>query len=105
MIAHLHSKRYDGLISIPTDWDHFWLSLSLSLIFLFISALLAKVRIGSFPANPIYWHIWVIQNAELPPLINERQPFRLYRFYMFFWAGSLCCLIFSLAILMAMTLS
>jgi hypothetical protein len=89
-------RIYD--VIIPNQWNDFWVFIGLGFVSLAISAYLAKVRFGSFPANPIYWHYWVIANAMKPPLVNSELP-RIYRPYMFFWAGSLCLFIVSFLVL------
>jgi len=94
------NRVYD--IAIPSEWSHFWLFIELGFCCLVISALLAKVKIGSFPVNPIYWHFWVIANAEAPPLVSDNLPPRIYRPYMFFWAGSVCFFILAFLVLVVM---
>lgn len=96
------NKSYN--VFIPTDWSSFWLSLALGIACLLVSAILAKVRIGSLPANPLYWHLWVVTNAKAAPSYNDDPP-RVYRPYTFFWAASICFLFWSFLMLIAMLLT
>ena len=102
MDVTIYSRRHRQLnITIPNEWSDFLFYIILGIFCLILSAKFAKVRIGSFPANPLYWHVWLIANAEKPPLISENLPPRIYRFYMFLWAGSISSFIYSLAILVS----
>jgi hypothetical protein len=92
-------RIYD--VSIPYEWSDFWLFLGLALASLLISAILAKVRLGTFPANPIYWHYWVVAEAKTPPTYSPETP-KSYRLYMYFWAGSICLFVAALLVLVAM---
>jgi hypothetical protein len=90
----------DGVI--PDDMRFFWLYIALSIVCLVIAALLARVKLTTFPLNPIYWHYWVMANAKIPPVIGDIfERSRNYRFYVIFWALSVCFLIFSVVILLA----
>lgn len=100
MRAQYISRRWVYDINIPAEWDSFWFSLCLGMACLAASAFLANVRIGSFPANPLYWHIWVVINAKASPSFNDERP-RIYRPYMFFWAGSICFFFWSALVLIA----
>jgi len=91
-------STYD--LVIPNQWYDFWLFIGFGFACLAISAYLAKVRLGSFPANPLYWHYWIVANAEMPPLVNSERP-RIYRPYMYFWAGSLCLFVAALFVLVS----
>ncbi|PKO66142.1 MAG: hypothetical protein CVU22_17040 [Betaproteobacteria bacterium HGW-Betaproteobacteria-16] len=85
---------------IAATWSDFWLFLGAGLALLFVSARLAKVRVGSFPANPLYWHYWVMANAHERPLMSDslRYP-KIHRPYVFAWAISLCSLLSALLVL------
>jgi hypothetical protein len=87
---------------ITHDLKYFWLYIALCIICLVIAALLARVKLVSFPLNPLYWHYWVMANAETPPVIGDVfDRRRNYRLYVIFWALSVCFLIFSVLILIA----
>ena len=94
--------RRSGTFFVPTDWSDFWLFILLGFFCLFISALLAGVKIRSFPLNPAYWHFWVAYKAEEPLLNGEKFHLKYLRSYMFFVVGSICCFIQALFILVAM---
>lgn len=49
---------------VPHDWTYFWFYIVLGFLFLFIAAIVAKVKIGSFPINPLIWHHWVLKNIK-----------------------------------------
>lgn len=85
---------------IPNQWADFWLFMGLGLACLLVSAILARVKIGSFPVNPIYWHYWVIIKATKAPFLNAGVP-RIYHPYMLFWAGSLCLVLVAFLVLIA----
>lgn len=89
-------------ISIPHDWAAFWCFIGLGVALLFVAAILAKVKIRSLPVNPFYWHFWVIANTAIPPLVDESSTFRIYRPYMFFWAGSIGFFLAALLVLISM---
>ena len=89
-------------ISIPHDWSSFCGFAGLGIAFLLVAAILAKVRVRDLPVNPLYWHFWVIANAELPPLVSSNSIFRTYRPYLFFWAGSLGLFLLALLVLISM---
>lgn len=92
-----------GTFFVPTDWSDFLLFIVLGLGFLLVSALLARVKIRSFPLNPAYWHFWVAYNAEeLLPNGEKLHP-KYLRFYMLFLVGSVYCFIQALFILVAMS--
>lgn len=84
----------DGVI--PDDMRFFWLYIALSIVCLVIAALLARVKLTTFPLNPIYWHYWVMANAKIPPVIGDIfERSRNYRFYVIFWALSVVFTIMS----------
>ena len=89
-------------ISIPHDWSAFCGFVGLGVVFLLVAAILAKVKIRDLPGNPLYWHFWVIANAEVPPLVSSNSMFKIYRPYMFFWAGSLGLFLVALLVLVSM---
>jgi len=93
-----HNRSFD--VFIPPEWGWFWLSLFLGIACLFVSAVLAKVRIGSLPVNPIYWHFWIVAKAQEAPSYNEDTP-RVYRPYAYFWAASICFFFWSFLVLNA----
>ena len=95
------SRNLVNDIDIPIHWSDFWMLLVMGFVCLFISAYFAKVRIGSLPANPIYWHYWIVANATAEPTINDDTP-RIYRPYMFFWAASICLFACAPLVLIAM---
>lgn len=66
---------------IPLGWSNFWLCMGLAIFFLIVSALLARVRIGSLPANPIYWHAWIITQSK--PITFLGYPKKLHPFILF----------------------
>ena len=105
MIVHIYRANgaRSGDYFIPTEWPNFWLCICLGFLCLIISAYFAKLRIGSFPANPLYWHYWLIANADSGPLVNnlDSRP-RIYRPYMLFWAGSIASFVFALVVLLGM---
>lgn len=103
MHAQYLSHRTSFDVFIPPDWGMFWLSLFLGIACLLVSAMLAKVRIGSLPANPLYWHLWVVANAKAAPTYNDDLP-RVYRPYAFFWAASICFLFWSFLVLLAIAI-
>jgi len=82
-----------GAFYVPSDWSYFWLFILLAFVCLVISALLAKVKIRSFPLNPIYWHYWVVAKASTPILNGEKFHPKFLRAYMFFLIGSICFLV------------
>lgn len=90
----LSAVRFQPLPNVVTtaNWGDFWLFLGLGFACLLVSALLARVRIGSLPANPLHWHHWVITRARVEPTIEPPPGIRIYRPYLLFWAASLCCL-------------
>ena len=98
-IYRSNMQVYD--ISIPYEWTDFWFFLGLALASLLISAILAKVRLGTLPLNPIYWHYWVVAETKTPPTYDTEGS-RSYRLYMYFWAGSLCLLVAALLVLVSM---
>lgn len=100
MQAQYLSPRTSFEVFIPPDWSWFGLSLLLGIPCLLVSAVLAKVRIGSLPVNLIYWHLWVLANAKVAPSYNDDPP-RVYRPYVFFWAASICFLFWSFLVLVA----
>lgn len=85
-----HFTRKGVYFTVSSDWSHFWLFVLLGFSCLVISALLAKVKIGSFPRNPIYWHYWVVAKAETPVLNGESINPKFLRTYMFLLVGSIC---------------
>ena len=87
---------------LPTGWLAFWISLGLSIVLLVIAALLARVRIGSLPANPIYWHAWVITQSK--PITYRGYPKKYHPFFLF-WAASVFLLAFGLLLLVNIFLS
>lgn len=86
--------------SVPSEWSDFWLLLGLAFACLLVSAILAKVRLGTFPVNPLYWHYWVIAETRTPPTYSPEAP-RIYRPFMYFWAGSICLFVCALVVLVA----
>ncbi len=91
-------RIYD--FSIPNEWSDFWLFLVLAFASLLISAILAEVRLGTFPANPIYWHYWIVAEAKTAPTYRPEAP-RIYRPFMYFWAASICLFVAALLVLVA----
>jgi hypothetical protein len=83
-----HQLNINGL-NLPHSWPTFWQYLLLSFIFLIVSALFARIRLGSFPANPFYWHFWLILNAKKESSKRIFSLEKLYRIYLFFWAISI----------------
>lgn len=75
-----------------STWGDFGLFLGLAVVCLLVSALLARVRVGSLPVNPLLWHSWVITQARLDPQPEQPPGMRFYRPYLLFWVASLCCL-------------
>ena len=98
----IKSLRY-GTFFVPTDWSNFLLFIVLGLFCLLISALLAGVKIRSFPLNPAYWHFWVAYKAKEPLLNGEKFHPKYLRSYMLFLIVSVCCFIQALFILVAMS--
>lgn len=87
---------------VSASWPDFWLFLGLGLLLLLIAARLARVRIGSLPVNPLYWHYWVVAEAKSAPDLNEAgEGPRVYRLYMWFWMASLCSVAAALLVLTA----
>lgn len=86
---------------LPIDWPAFWICLGMSVAFLVIAALLARVRIGSLPANPIYWHAWVITQSN--PITFRGYP-KKYHPFILFWAISVFSFVFGLLLLANMFL-
>ena len=97
-VNHLYRS---STFNIPTDWSHFGLFILLGICLLIISASIAKVRIGSFPVNPLYWHYWVIAKAEVSQLKNDNSSPKAMRSYVLFLIGSICFFVQALFILIA----
>ena len=74
-------------IAIDSDWTGAASLFVLGVFCLIGSAVLAKVRIGSFPVNPIYWHYWIIANAKMAPAVNT-PIIRIATPYMVLWIAS-----------------
>jgi len=81
---------------LPIEWSNFWLFIGLTFVFLVAAALLARIKIGSFPANPIYWHAWVITQSN--PVTFRGYP-KKYHPFIFFWAASVMCFFVALLVL------
>lgn len=94
MIATLYpskGNREPVDLVIPPDWNLFWLLTLASIACLILAALLAKVNIRNLPANPLYWHYWVVSNAS--PVSSG--------IFLFFWSASIICLMMTLPVLVA----
>jgi hypothetical protein len=95
----IHGEFLRDLL-IAATWSDFWVFLGAGVALLFVSARLAKVRVGSFPVNPLYWHLWVMTHAHERPLMNDSQRYpKIHRPYVLAWAISLCSLLSALLVL------
>ena len=83
------------------DWYHFGGSLGVMLLCLIIAALMARVKVGSFPVNPLCWHYWVLTNAHRNPMMWQSGLYSLFcRSYIFFWLASVAALMFAFVVLL-----
>jgi hypothetical protein len=103
MYTQIHKGNLIYDLFVPATWADFLLFCGMGIFFLLVAARLARVRIGSLPINPIYWHYAVVANTRLPPIAGETQNgLRIYRAYMFFWVASICCFAAGALVLVSM---
>ena len=99
MHAQIFRKNFPvDEIDIPIDWSYFWLYFAMGIVCLILSAYFAKVKIGSFPVNPFYWHYWVVVNSKVDAFFNESTP-RIPRPHILFWVASIFLIALSFLLL------
>ncbi len=82
-------------------WPYFWSALGLMLLCFVVSVVLGKVKIGNFPANPLYWYLWVLANAENRLHKNVLISRLRDAAFISFWMVSIIALILAMFVLLA----
>ena len=82
-------------IDLGNDWLWIFINLVLSVIFLIISANYANLKILSFPANPLRWHLFIITNGKDSTDYDylKSNSSNTYPIFIVFWAISMIFLI------------